>query len=176
MKGDFIPKFIRAIIDLGIEMHDMWHWEPLYYKGIRVKGHDYNDFKKAQTGFNNLKNRGLIRERSGGRFQFTQKGKDWYQGALFKYWKSTGQKWDKKWRVVIFDIPQELHDKRNIFRARLKSLGFYMVQKSIFAFPYPCEEELARYCNQLKIGDYINVLLADDLGYINDEVKKYFNL
>ena len=56
MKGDFIPKFIKAVIDVGMDMHDMWHWEPLYYKGIRVKGHDYNDFKKAYAGFNNLKN------------------------------------------------------------------------------------------------------------------------
>lgn len=176
MKGDFVPKFINAVIKLGIEMHDMWHWEPLYYKGIRVKGHDYNDFKKAHTGFNNLKKRGLIMERSGGKFKFTSKGREWYRGALFKYWKLTGQKWDKKWRIVIFDIPQELHNKRNIFRSKLKYLGFYMVQKSVFVFPYPCEEELAIYCDELKIGDYINVLLAENLGYVNDEVKKYFNL
>ena len=95
MKGYFIPKFIKAVIDVGIEMHDMWHWEPLYYKGIRVKGHDYNDFKKANVGFNNLKNRGLIAERSGNRFQFTKKGQDWYREVLFKYWRSTGQNWDK---------------------------------------------------------------------------------
>ena len=176
MKGDFIPKFIRAVVDLGIDMHNMWHWESLYYKGIRVKGHDYNDFKKVYAGFNNLKNRGLIAERLGGKFQFTQKGQTWYRGVLFKYWKSTGHKWDKKWRVVIFDIPQELHNKRNIFRARLKSLGFYMIQKSIFVFPYPCEEELSRYCNQLQIADYINVLIAENLGYVDNEVKEYFNL
>ncbi len=176
MKGDFIPKFIKALIGVGIDMHDMWHWQPLYYKGIRVKGHDYSDFKKVYAGFNNLKNRGLIAERSGGKFQFTQKGRAWYSGALLKYWKSTGPKWDKKWRIVIFDIPQEVHSKRNIFRQKLKSLGFYMIQKSIFAFPYPCEEELSRYYSQLNIGEYINVLLADNLGYINDEVKKYFNL
>lgn len=176
MKADFIPKFIKAVIDLGIEMHDMWQWQLLYYKGIRVKGHDYNDFKKAYAGFNNLKNRGLIVERSGSKFQFTKKGQDWYRGALFKYWKSTGQRWDKKWRIVIFDIPQELHNKRNIFRARLKSLGFYMIQKSVFVFPYPCEEELARYCNQLKIGAYMNIILAENVGYIDDEVKKFYNL
>ena len=176
MKGDFIPKFIKAVIDIGIAMHDMWHWEPLYYKGIRVKGRDYNDFRKARVGFSNLKKRGLITERLDGQFQFTPKGKDWYRGALFKYWKSTGQKWDKKWRVIIFDIPQELHNKRNIFRSKLKYLGFYMIQKSVFVFPYPCEEELARYCSQLKVGDYINVILAENLGYIDNEVTRYFDL
>ena len=175
MKGDFIPKFIKAVFDVGMEMHDMWHWQPLYYRGIRVKGHNYNDFKKAHVGFNNLKNRGLIAERHG-KFQFKKKGQDWYRGALFKYWKSTGQKWDKKWRIVIFDIPQELHNKRNIFRAKLKHLGFHMLQKSVFVFPYPCEEELARYCNQLKISGYINVLLAENLGYTEEEIRKFFNL
>ena len=52
MKGDFVIKFIEAIVETGKEMHDMWHWEPLYYKGIRVKGRDYNDFRKAYKARN----------------------------------------------------------------------------------------------------------------------------
>src|SRR3989344_4643132 len=60
MKGDFVIKFIEAIIETGKEMNEVWNWEPLYYKGIRVKGHNYNDFKKSYKGIKNLEQRGII--------------------------------------------------------------------------------------------------------------------
>lgn len=50
--------------------------------------------------------------------------------------------WDKIWRLVIFDIPEKLRIKREAFRGKLKELGFYPLQKSIWAYPYPCEKEI----------------------------------
>lgn len=52
------------------------------------------------------------------------------------------KKWDKKWRLVIFDIPENRRVKREAFRGKLKELGFYPLQKSVWVFPYPCEKEI----------------------------------
>ena len=85
MKGDFVIKFIEAIVETGKEMHDMWHWEPLYYKGIRVKGRDYNDFRKAYKGIKNLEQRRIIDQVSGGSYKFTEKGRKWLIGYITKH-------------------------------------------------------------------------------------------
>lgn len=173
MKADFIPKFIEAIIETGKEFHDMWHWEPLYYKGIKVKGYDR---RKFYNGLKNLENRGLLGSVSDGRYKFTKEGRKWISRSLLKFHKLKRTRWDHKWRVVIFDIPQELHNKRNIFRARLKSLGFYMIQKSVFVFPYSCEEELSECSNRLGLVDYVDVIIAENLGSREDDIKKFYIL
>lgn len=52
------------------------------------------------------------------------------------------KKWDKKWRIVIFDIVQLKSLQRNIFRGKLKELGFSPLQKSVWFHPYQCKDEI----------------------------------
>lgn len=58
------------------------------------------------------------------------------------------RKWDKKWRIVLFDIPERNRMIRDIFRFRLKKLGFYEFQKSVFVYPFQCRDEI-EYCIEL---------------------------
>lgn len=51
-------------------------------------------------------------------------------------------KWDRKWRVAFFDIPEKRRSERNILRNKLKELGFREIQKSVFVHPYPCLDEI----------------------------------
>ena len=173
MKSDFISKFIKAITGTGKDLYQVWQWQPLYYKGFHVSGYNY---KKAERGFRNLKNRDIVREDSDGNCRFTDKGRKWLSGSILKHHCLRYGKWDKKWRIVIFDIPEELHKNRNQFRAKLKNLGFYMLQKSVFVIPYPCEKELGYICRNLKIGDYVDVILAESVGFKEEEIKKLFNI
>ena len=173
-KNEFIIKFIKTIIATGKDMYFIWQSQPLYYKGVHVSGPEYR--RRIDVGLSNLQHRKIIKKLPNGKFKFTRKGKEWFRGSLLKHYRSIGIKWDKKWRVAIFYIPQEMHSKRNRLRLKLRSLGFYMIQKSVFVFPYPCEEELAQYCGSIKVGDYVNILIADSLGFIEGEVKKYYDL
>jgi len=50
--------------------------------------------------------------------------------------------WDKKWRLVIFDIPEKYKRVREIFRHHLKMMDFYQLQKSVWLHPYPCFDEI----------------------------------
>ncbi len=52
------------------------------------------------------------------------------------------KEWDGKWRLVIFDIPTTSNTIRNVFRRKLKELGFFRLQKSIWIYPFPCQEEI----------------------------------
>lgn len=49
--------------------------------------------------------------------------------------------WDKKWRVVIYDIPESKRSARNQIRQLLKGLGFRQLQISVWAHPLPCYKQ-----------------------------------
>ena len=48
------------------------------------------------------------------------------------------RRWDKKWRMVIFDVPEKNRAARDIFRFYNKRLGFYELQHSVRVYPYKC--------------------------------------
>lgn len=47
--------------------------------------------------------------------------------------------WDRKWRIVIFDIPDDKKVARNILRDKLRQIGFILLQESVFVFPFECK-------------------------------------
>ena len=51
-------------------------------------------------------------------------------------------RWDHKWRVILFDIPQTQAKLRDALRQRLKQLGLIEFQKSVFIHPYECRNEI----------------------------------
>ncbi|MDD2935306.1 MAG: hypothetical protein PHX25_02410 [Candidatus Pacebacteria bacterium] len=50
------------------------------------------------------------------------------------------KKWDKKWRVVIFDVEEKKRSLRDFLRLNLERIGFRKLQNSVWVFPYDCEE------------------------------------
>ena len=52
------------------------------------------------------------------------------------------RKWDRKWRIVIFDIPNSTRITREALRGKLIGFGFYKLQQSIWVFPYDCDKEI----------------------------------
>ncbi len=67
-------------------------------------------------------------------------------------------KWDGLWRIVIFDIPDKDKSAREGLRERLKAMGFYPLQKSVFVFPYPCEEEIRFLSYIYNTGDRVRYI------------------
>lgn len=61
------------------------------------------------------------------------------------------KKWDGKWRVVTFDVPNTQSKNRLSFTKHISKLGFTMIQKSLWVYPYPCAPEIN------KITDYYNL-------------------
>jgi len=55
---------------------------------------------------------------------------------------SKPRSWDGRWRLVMFDIPEDIRKARSALSVKLKLLGFYQLQKSAWAHAYPCEQEI----------------------------------
>lgn len=85
------------------------------------------------------------------------------------------KKWDGVWRVVIFDIPKKKAKQRELFRGKLKEAGFYQLQESVWAFPYPCQAEIEFVVELFGLYPCVNILEAIS---IKDDarIKKYFSL
>lgn len=45
------------------------------------------------------------------------------------------KKWDGKWRVIAFDIPQDFFKARRALSLKLRELGCYHYQNSVFVYP-----------------------------------------
>lgn len=83
--------------------------------------------------------------------------------------------WDKKWRIVLFDIPNKHKRTRETLRKTLKKLGFYKYQESVFIHPYPCHNEIDFIVEYLDIRKHVRIITAD---YLDNELhlKKIFRV
>jgi len=60
----------------------------------------------------------------------------------FENMKIGKKEWDGKWRFIVFDVPEKFRAGRDALREKIKQLGFYELQKSVFIFPYECQDEI----------------------------------
>lgn len=83
--------------------------------------------------------------------------------------------WDKKWRLVLFDIPEKHKRARETLREILRKLGFYKYQESVFIHPYPCHDEINFIIEYFNIRPYVRIITADSLD--NElHLKKIFHI
>ncbi len=85
----------------------------------------------------------------------------------------TSKRWDKKWRIVIFDIPEKDRLFRDILRKHLKFLKFYKLQHSVFISPYPFEKQILEMIKIYSAQKYVRVITALKIDNEN-EIKKHF--
>ena len=85
------------------------------------------------------------------------------------------KRWDKKWRILIFDIPERRRALRARIRRTIVSVGFMRLQKSVWVYPYDCEDFVNLIKADLKIGKDLLYLIVDSIE--NDKfIKEYFQL
>ena len=96
----------------------------------------------------------------------TEKGKRKALRCGLERMKILNQKWDGKWRLVVFDIPESRRNVRNALRGMLKRIGFYELQKSVFVHPYECKNEIQLLVEFFKLNK--NVRYGTLLSIDND--------
>lgn len=109
------------------------------------------------------------------RITLTEKGRRrnlWYKFKQIKPARS--RKWDKKWRIVMFDISEPKKKTRDALRRKLKEIGFLEFQKSVFVYPYPCRDEINFIINFFEIAEnvyYLEAPISPD-----DILRKHFQI
>ena len=83
--------------------------------------------------------------------------------------------WDKKWRIIMYDIPEHEKGIRDAFRDHLTQLGIRKLQHSAGIYPFDCKNEVDFFIELLDIRKHVRFIAADS---IDDAAywKRKFNL
>ena len=86
------------------------------------------------------------------------------------------KKWDGNWRLVIFDISQLKKFYREAFRGKLKELGFYPLQKSVWIYPFDCQDEIELLRDFFGLSEKeMKLIISPDIGE-DDWLKEHFKI
>lgn len=83
------------------------------------------------------------------------------------------KEWDGKWRMFVFDIPEKMRSRRDSLREKLKRMGLYNIQRSVFVYPFDCRKELdfvSGYYDLERFTTYAEVGYTD----IHNQLRKHF--
>jgi len=95
--------------------------------------------------------------------------------TLKEYLHDTKRKWDKKWRVLIFDIPERRSNVRQQIRNTLRALGFVRLQDSVWVYPYDCEDLITLLKADFRIGDAMLYMIVDTIER-DGALRKHFGI
>lgn len=77
--------------------------------------------------------------------------------------KRDKKRWDKRWRIVIFDVPEKVRRLRNQLRYEMRAAGFVQLQGSVWVHAYDCEDFVALLKTDLALGKRVVYIIADTI-------------
>jgi|SRR3989344_2925690 len=118
---------------------------------------------------------GLLRYKNGF-LELTKKGEAELELLEINDWKiDKPKKWDGRWRMLIFDIPETKRPLRDKVRRTLSTIGFLRLQDSVWIYPYDCEDLVTLLKIDFNVGKDLLYIIVDSIE--NDiTFKKLFNL
>lgn len=143
-------------------------------------------FKTARQKYNysatikRMEQKGLINfvvKEDGLRIVLTKEGKDIARGFILQGYGQLQKpdKWDGRWRMVMFDIPEDKRKLRNIIRFHLKKIGFVQIQGSVWIYPFPCEEIVTIIKTNFNLNDEVIYITTESFNK-DFKFKKVFKL
>ena len=146
-----------------------------YYTGAK-KGARFN--YQAKTALGRLAAKGLItfEERGDRRYaRITERGKRILELETQKVAVAKKKKWDRRWRVVIFDIPERRKSVRDRLRRFMDTYGFVRLQDSVWVYPHDCEDLIALAKAEFRIGYDVLYMIVERIER-DGHLREHFGL
>lgn len=144
-----------------------------------VQGRKKHEPSRIKESLRRLENRGFVnitKSRHGPVARLTRAG----ESQLSKL--TTGdiqfkkpKRWDKKWRIVIFDIQERHRRMRDHLRFVLGSIGFKKLQGSVWIFPYDCEDLVMLLKREYAFGKEVLYMVVEEIEE-DTMLRKHFKL
>ncbi|HEY4528623.1 MAG TPA: hypothetical protein VJJ48_02240 [Candidatus Paceibacterota bacterium] len=97
-------------------------------------------------------------------YELTPKGQEVLRKWEFSsFMINKARKWDEKWRVIIFDIPDKKKRVRDQIRSLFKSANLYLLQESVWVYPYDCEDIIALLKTDFGVRKNLLYLIVEEL-------------
>ncbi|MDP3661394.1 MAG: hypothetical protein Q8R17_00880 [bacterium] len=144
--------------------------------GVLPHGRQKEVVRRAQA---RLVEQKLLARNSHGFLRLTNKGEEKLEllkrNNFERFRMTLPTRWDKKWRLFIFDIKEERRQDRDYIRRTLENMGAVALQKSVWVYPYDCEDIIALLKADFKVGYDLLYIIADEIE--NDRsLREHFNL
>lgn len=111
--------------------------------------------------------------------EITQKGKKKLQKMNFQKLKvPKSNSWDGNWWIVLADIPsKDYRHQADLLREKVKNMGFYLLQRTVWVFPFDTRAEIAFVAKYYGIDRFLTVIQTHWIDEQDDAVlKQYFGL
>ncbi|MEK7135094.1 MAG: hypothetical protein AAB780_00105 [Patescibacteria group bacterium] len=97
-------------------------------------------------------------------YELTERGKEKLRLWRFNNFSlNKPKKWDGKWRVITFDVPDKKRKVRDKIRYLFKLAGLYPLQESLWVYPYDCEDIIALLKTEYGVGKNLLYLIVEEL-------------
>lgn len=150
-----------------------FEWPLVHSEGWRRR-QLYHPRRKYYNAVWEAKRKGWVEaaEKHGRKFLYlTAKGE--LERLVTKMGVNKQAKWDGKWRMVVFDIPEDAREKRDQLRSLLKRQGFVKLQASVFVNPYPLNREALDFLKFSGLMAYIRIAKIEEFDEDRDLKKKF---
>ena len=85
------------------------------------------------------------------------------------------KRWDKRWRMVMYNIREGRRGARIKIQRTLRTFGFYQLQASVWVYPYDCESLHIMLKADTKIGKDVLYAVVEKIE--NDApIREFFEL
>jgi len=144
---------------------------PGYKKGAR-----FNYQYKSALGRLAAKGCVVFVEKDGKRYaRITEKGERMLQMETEKVAIAKKRRWDRRWRIVAFDIPERRKSTRVRLRRFMNEYGFERLQDSVWVYPYDCEDLVALVKADFRIGADVLYMIVERLEH-DRHLREHFGL
>src|SRR3989338_8957346 len=135
-----------------------------------------NPYYTVNESVKSLQDGGFVKKDGRGFLYLTPKGEKRVSefGVTGFHLKKLGR-WDGKWRVVSFDIKENRKGVREQLRSTLVEIGFVCLHKSLWVYPYDCQDLITLLKADYEIGKDILYIVSE---YIENDgvLRKHFEL
>ncbi len=117
-----------------------------------------------------MKNGLLQSEKKGNKsyYTLTPRGVSRIEEAARRIYKLTSHEWDQKWRIIMYNIPEEKRQIRDEVRKELQWSGFGCLSNGCWVSPNNFEKEINLLISKYKIEEYVHLFLSDHKGPHSD--------
>lgn len=81
--------------------------------------------------------------------------------------------WDKKWRIIMYDIPENMKSKRDAFSKHLVRVKLLKLKDGVYIHPFPCQSEIEKLANYFQIQKHVTYIESSKL-ITNRKLEKEF--
>lgn len=166
-------------------------WIGSLIKLLKEFGHNEQAVRAAISRMNKQGWVEARKERNRSYYYLTPRGIDRMEEAATRIFKLKKDKWDGKWTMLTYSIPEEKRAIRDELRKELVWSGFGSIANSCWISPNPLIKQVNKLVEKYGISDYVHIFLTEyqgphenirlvqdcwDISEINSQYKKFIDI